>query len=378
MIDPELRLNEKVDSMGKSPVSEWEARETRIEMERYKEKAKVETIEEEERPAPAPDDNVDPAAPKGGANKYNWKGNIFRIAMVIIVVAIVVASCFAIYQNWGSMEWADRIMGIANIAVQALSVVVDTVVLAADIGFTVAGSVMTVCAWAGPILAIVGLVLMIVTMIIQATRERQLTDSEKWMEEHGIPFVQNKLKDPPASRLSWVIAPAKLNPKSDSQTLTITGTNASNAAISIETVSTTITTGTSKSSLFANESFQEPSSTGGATGRFYLEASSTAIKDTLLFGHVEGSPSYGDSADANRNADKQTPWTLSIRALPTIDGKGKAELGKITLKPNDWVRIVLAGKTGEKYPNPFYIEVTENWGDGDSIAGGVANIDRSG
>ncbi|GJD00219.1 hypothetical protein ColKHC_09044 [Colletotrichum higginsianum] len=378
LIDPEMRLNEKVNSLGKSEFLEFEARETRIELERYKERATVETIEQKEQLAPLSEDGGVSELGTGSADgsaKYNWKANMFQSAMVIIGAAIVVAMCFALYQNWGRQNWTDRIMGIANIAVQALSVIVEGVALFVDFGFTIVSttitsSIMAVCAWAGPILAIVGLVLMIVAMIIMAVKPRPLTDTEQWMVDKGFPFVDKTLSDPPGSQLTWEFSSDRFAANSASQRLDITGKNISSENVSIIRAFTNITTGTSKSSLFADDAFQESSETGTATGRFSLEASSDAVKKALEFKYVVGTPSYGDVHSETKETDKQTPYTLSVHPVQgtTVDIQGNEKPGSITLKPGEWLRIVLQGKTGDKYANGFYLEVREDWEDGDSVA----------
>jgi hypothetical protein len=247
-LDPEMRFNEKLEAVGKNGFVEFEARETRIEIERYEEQAKIENIEQEEKPAPTVEEGD--SGGTGTGKSYNIKANALRIALVIIGVPISVAMCFALYENWGKEQLADQIMGIANIVVQALSVLVEGTVLAADMGLSVAASALTVCALAGPILAIVGLVLIFAAMIIQATRPRPLTDSEQWMQDHGFEFV-DKLDDPPGPQLNWEILPAALAPNSSSRKITITGTATKDASVNM--IQTGITTGTSKSSLFSNK-----------------------------------------------------------------------------------------------------------------------------
>ncbi|KAM3083201.1 hypothetical protein ACMFMG_003861 [Clarireedia jacksonii] len=372
LIDPEMRLNEKVASAGKSEFMEFEARELKIEMERYNEKANVENIYQEEETAPNPEE---PQPGAGGERRYNWKANAFRIAMVVIGAAIVVAMCFALYQNWGKLDWTDRILSIANIAVQAMSIVVEGIVLVAEIGFEVAGTIMTVCAWAGPILAIVGLVIMIVAMIIMAAQPPPLSSTEKWMDEVGYKFVNEQLSNPPSSKLSWDFSPTKFSPNNSSQKLSITGTNATNSDIKIDEVRTNITTGTSSSSLFHDDDFQEPEGTTAATGRFWLEASSDVLKNTLRSGHVAGASSYGDQHSPDKDSDKQTPWSLSVRPIPAINSEGKAQAGKILLKPGEWLRLVIQGKTGPSYKHKFYLDVTEIWEEGDLVSSSTY-IDR--
>lgn len=362
-LDPEMRFNEKLEAAGKNEFVEFEARETRIEVERAEEQAKIENIEQEEQPAPT----VEEGESGGTGKSYNIKANALRIALVIIGVAIIVAMCFALYENWGKERLPDQIMGIANILVQALSVLVEATVLAADMGLSVAASALTVCAWAGPILAIVGLVFIIVSMIIQATKPRPLTDSEQWMQDHGFGFVDKMLVDPPDPQLVWKISPTTVTPNSSSQRITITAT--ANKDASVDMIQTRITTGTSKSSLFSNNDFElhDPSNSSpqGAKGWSWLEASSKELLDTLKLGGVAEPSIYGDEHD------KQTPWNLRVKRHPIKDASKEGGLSpeeaSITLKPGEWISLAIQGSTGASYANAFWLEVDEINHDGDTI-----------
>jgi hypothetical protein len=145
----------------------------------------------------------------------------------------------------------------------------------------------------------------------------------------GYRFVNEQLSDPPSSKLSWDFSPTKFSLNS-SQELLITCTNKIHSDITIDEVRTNITTGTSKSSLFQDDDFQEPEGMTAVTGRIWLEASSDTLRNTLRFDHVAGAPGYGDQHSLDKDSDKQTPWSLSVRPIPIIDSEGKAQPGKFS------------------------------------------------
>lgn len=337
----------------KTHFGELEAREIDIEVRKLKEQGNYQEFDAPEEPIPE-------------GRKYNIKGNRLRMCLVALGAAIVIAACFSIYQNWGEMDAVNATMAIANAVVQALSVAVEVVFLLADIGFKVGAKLLTICSWAGPILALVGVVLMAITMIIFAFLPKPLSDFEKWMDEHGYAYV-NKLPDPAKTQLSWKITPEKLQTMADNQTVTIRGTNSSSTEVKLASITTSFTCGTSKSSLFRDEKFKAPfdvTPPGGSdpTGRFDCIASSDELRKTLNLGYSAGAPVHGEKDEV------QTTWQLSIRRKLAIGGDASEKKEeKVILKPNQWVSFTITGRTGEPYPNEFYCEVVEEW-DGDSVS----------
>lgn len=366
-IHPDLRLR---NAQGEHPLLDMEAREVNIEMPEAQRRAVAENVDAPEIPL---DPEMEPGANPGGAGRrYNWKGNAFKIALVVLGAALVVAECVSIYKNWGHIDAVTAGMSIANVVVQALSVVVEGIVLVAEIGFEVASGLLTVCSFAGPILAIVGIILMIVLMIIAACQPRPLSPSEQWMEERGFKFV-DALPDPPSTGCSWKIEPEKLDPNSSAQSLVMTGTNATTSNVELKQVSTTFTSGTSTSSLFSDESFQvpgapTPSGATEATGRFECKASSEELRKGLNFGYVKGDPVFGDK-NSEGKVDKQVAWQLFVKPMqmPT-PGNTAPGLGKIVLKPGEWMSVTVTGKTGQPYPNDFYANVMETAMSGDTVS----------
>ena len=357
---------------GEMPNRQIEARVVELEMAEAQERGAVENIQSEEKSKFS-----DPDAggnPKGLGKKYNWKGNLFKIALVAIGAALVVFECFSIYRNWGNMDAVTASMSIANVVVQALSVLVEGIVLAADIGFTIAGPLLTVCSFAGPVLAIVGVVIVLVMYIMAACQPPPLTPSENWMKDRGYKFV-GSLPDPEHTRLTWLIQPTKLQPSSDGQSLVIIGTNETSAKVELAQVSTSFTSGTSKSCLFADDSFSVPNasaSTGlpGPTGRFECKASSQKLRDRLNFAQLQGPPVFGDAIAGGKN-EKQITWHLFVKPkiVPPADEKASQSdtPPTIVLEAGEWMSITITGKTGPPYENDFYAEVTETSLKGDTV-----------
>lgn len=366
-IHPDLRLR---NAQGDLPPLEAEARQVNIEMSEAHNRAVAENVESPEKPLGP--DNEHGANGGGVDRRYNWKGNAFKIALFALGAALVVAECFSIYQNWGHMDKVTAGMSIANVVVQALSVVVEGIILVADIGFSVASGLLTVCSFAGPILAIVGIVLMFVMMIIVAVQPRPFSPSEKWMDDSGFKFVNN-LPDAPVTRLSWSITPEKFTPESSDQSLTFTGTNKTSSDVELKEVRTSFTSGTSKSSLFSDDGFKVPdmpTSEGSAvaTGRFECKASSQYLRSSLNFAQLKGDPVFGD-VNSEGKADKQTTWQLFVKPklLLTPGSKTSSNVDEIVMKPGEWISITVTGKIGEAYANPFYADVIETTINGDTI-----------
>ena len=318
--------------------------------------------------APAPPKPTPPAATKSIGTKLQENFSIsahgIRVAMFVVGVAMTILSCIGLAASWNKLTIVSRVLDVASIVQQGLSGIVELTTLTLDIATTatealtgIAAGVATVCAWAGPILAIVGIALMVAILIWQSKQPPPLTPVEQWIQDTGKKIVSTLL-DPPVPKLTWS-ATSPLSAGKDNTVFTLTGKNASTSGAILYSVKFSVLSGTADSALLANTSIQaqQPKLDGSLMPLKYGFAQCQVSPDARgpryrSFGVAAGQPQEGTDKKT------QTEYTIGVVAFAS-------DPDIMTINANGTMSFQILGKIGAA--GTYQLTVTETWVDADNL-----------
>ena len=259
-----------------------------------------------------------------------WARKGFHALMILISVALVILTTWELIKNWSNYESGQWIL-VAQVVVQCLQIVAELMIL-----FEVAGVIGTISAFAGPFLAIAGLVLLILAAIFIKVK-REPTIYEKWIPSTGKAFT-NSTPPPIAAKLLWSLSPQKLSSGQSGEILLV-GRNTSNAEVELFKVSTHFFTGQTSNSLFKSSASElwtvakEPEK---------IQARQVAVSPvgSASANLVPDGPPQGTEQDETF----QRGWQLTVLG-PLKDGKPQLAL---TISAGGSITIALKGTLGKK------------------------------
>ncbi|KAK4496728.1 hypothetical protein PRZ48_012711 [Zasmidium cellare] len=248
--------------------------------------AKEKPIEEAPAPKPNPGPDPEPEEPeqlKLKLKNFNIAGTVIRGMIIACGIGLTIIGGISLYQNWGTMSTVDRAINIVITVQQSLSIVVDAVSLGLEVGemiFDIVDTaISTVCAFAGPILAVIGVILFFVLLIIGSRQPPPLSAPEQYIKDSGQALVDS-LSDPPSPKLSWKVNPFIITADAAGQTVRIVGTNNTGSDAKFQNITTRFTTGTDANALYHDAAWKSSENTTNttATGIVSLAATGDATK----------------------------------------------------------------------------------------------------
>ena len=179
-----------------------------------------------------------------------------KVALFVVGAVMTMFACIGIAAAWSQLDTVSRWLNVISVIQQGLSTIIEATALILDVAEItegVAATAPTVCARGGPILAIIGLAIMVAMLIWEAHQPPPLSPIEVWIRDIGRGVV-DLLSDPPSPKLSWTVT-SPLPAKQANITCSVTGTNTTSSNIVLYSVTTNFFSGTSPSALFVDNPF---------------------------------------------------------------------------------------------------------------------------
>ena len=292
-----------------------------------------------------------PVAGRPKARAWNMKANWSRFAMMGVAIAMAVVTCVSVIQNWDKMTSVDRGLNCASIVQQVVSVVIEGIEIAAEIGFEIASSVMVFCAWAGPILALFAVALLLY-MIFKPEEPPPLSAPEQYIKDKGQTFMKG-LDASPVPKLTWSasvlpdIRGITILPASQSSyTLTLTAKNNTADSIRFNRFNMTFSSGDAASALFSDKAFDMKGAkvAAGATAPTGVVEISTA--DQTLQSQLDARcVNVFDEVSKENNVDKhKITYILRVDRLATAPAKPDPLLPAVALKKDKDAKVLVINK----------------------------------
>ncbi|KAF2093974.1 hypothetical protein NA57DRAFT_80979 [Rhizodiscina lignyota] len=205
--------------------------------------------------------------------------------LVVVGVAVTIASAISLAQNWSDMDTIERRLNIANVAVMGIAAVAPILSAAIEAGCvaagiaitegTVAAGLIAACSWAGPLMLIAGVVIAFLMMFHQSSPDPPPSAPEQWIQDVGQGYTDG-LTPPPTSQLTWTLGP--LQEQATVQTLTVTGKNTSSDKITLADIEIKFPAGGSPGMLYSEMTFAATSSGTAATTPGQVSVSNTTAE----------------------------------------------------------------------------------------------------
>ena len=100
----------------------------------------------------------EPLLDKGTGGKIKSRSSIsghgLQIALFLVGAAMTIVACIGLAAAWSQLDTVSRVLNVVNVVQMSLATIVEGVTLILDIFITTSRIASSVCAWAGPILAI--------------------------------------------------------------------------------------------------------------------------------------------------------------------------------------------------------------------------------
>ena len=275
---------------------------------------------------------------------------------------MTLVACIGLAAAWSQLDTVSQVLNVMNVIQMSLATIVEGVQLILDIGLATSRIASSVCAWAGPILAIIGLAILIAMLIWESKQPPPLSPVETWIVNTGRAHV-DLLPSPPNPKLSWSVSPSPLGKPGQADTvLAITGHNTTSTPHTFYSFTTNFFAGTAPSALFAqSEFFEKPKSdpvlkSGYAT---YLDLPSGSVKNAEFSIAAAGSQTGADGKT-------QTQYNMGVVA-------NGADPDVIVVEAGGKVVMQVKGTVGGK--GDFALEVVENWVDETMLPWDVVSVD---
>lgn len=319
-----------------------------------------------------------PTAGRPKAKAWNVKANWSRFAIMGIAIAMAVVTCVSVYQNWDKMHSVDRGLNCASIVQQVASVVIEGIEIAAEIGFEIMSSVMIFCAWAGPILALFAVALLLY-MILKPEDPPPLSAPEQYIKDKGRTFV-NGLDAAPVPQLTWsasVLPDSRgitiLPASQPSYTFTLTAKNNTAGPVRLTRLQMSFSTGDSNSALFSDLAYgmKDAKVAAGATaptGVVQVTSDDTDLQarlDPSLVNVNEETSKENDVVKHQRTyilrIDRLLPVTkLGVPAPANPPVKDK-DAKILVISKDKSVEIKVTGTIGVESADQFDLKAIEGW-----------------
>ncbi|KAL4786841.1 hypothetical protein BJX76DRAFT_354842 [Aspergillus varians] len=285
-----------------------------------------------------PTDTVPTDTPPGSedaAKALNLSGNLLRVLNAILGVGLVVSMSFALAKNWNSLSDPGKVLGVLNVIVQGLTVMLDVVDVASDIGlFAVTAEMTAALSIFGGVLAVVGIVLMLVQVFINLFAPA----------------------NPPADRLKISSTPWHTISSGEVATITITGQNKSSDDVTISNTKITLYSGDDDVCLFRN----------GANGTATIQLVTDNDPKKSNDGYTYDTPNTTTAAQLPTPASLGGDTTyyeygLEVAGLPQDTS---SKLQQLVLKAGEAFNSVWTGEINDKGKSDdtsiSWIDVVEN------------------
>ncbi|KAF2124329.1 hypothetical protein P153DRAFT_435099 [Dothidotthia symphoricarpi CBS 119687] len=211
-----------------------------------------------------------------------------------------------LFTHWLDRPLVDSILNTIVWVLIVLATIADGIILLSLAGVAIWSSVLAICAWAGPIMIVIGIVVALVSWIVSLVRGPPLSPLETWIKKYGHTFVSS-LDTPPANRLEWSWSRVGTN------RFDIVGKNTSKATVTISTIETNFTSGGSDGTLFKGVGPFKQGTNAGDLDSVVMRNIGLASDSQIRLAVTSGSAQQGISA---------TQSTV-LQWLVKVDANGK-------------------------------------------------------
>lgn len=234
---------------------------------------------------------------------------------------------------------------------------------------------MCFCAWAGPILALFAVALLLY-QILKPEDPPPLSAPEQWIKDAGQDFMKG-LDVAPVPKLTWSTSVplgsggiTMLPASQSSYTFTLTGKNGTDGPIQLVWIKTSFSTGDSDTALFSDKAFgmKDAKVAAGATaptGIVQVTSDDTGLQAQFDPYLVNTNDETSKENDVERH---KITYTLRIdRLVPatkptTADPPKKDPNAKILVIPKGTsIEIKITGTVGVESTDEFNMKATEGW-----------------
>ena len=284
---------------------------------------------------------------------WNTLAKLGRVIMFVLVIALAVFVTIQLITRWNELHGAEFAVELVSAVVIVFGAVVDVIVILAP-ALAAASVFLT---WAGPVLAIIGAVLLLVLFIIQKSKPPPLTKAEEFVKALRDDSDFKNLSDPPSSLLTWSTFHL-LKPNTDLQTLKIHGVNAGTNEVQLNASSISINSGSTKNAIFACTSFKydghvttnNHSGTIEREGAVALESSDNTLKESISLGVTPQPSQTGD------HGESCTPYAINLSPKISTDPQ------PLKIGPGQSITVTVTGMTGKEYKeSPYSMSIMEAW-----------------
>ena len=192
---------------------------------------------------------------------------------------MTIVACIGLASAWSDLDTVSRLLNVMNVVQMSLATIIEGTALILDIFQITSRVASSVCAWAGPILAIIGLAILIAMLIWESKQPPPLTPVEAWIVNTGRAHV-DALPSPPDPKLSWSVT-SPLKPGQQDTLLSITGHNNTSTPQKFYSFTTDFLAGSAPSALFTqSEFFEKPKSDPLKPGQAtYIDSPVESVKN---------------------------------------------------------------------------------------------------
>lgn len=282
--------------------------------------------------------------------KFLTSRKTFSAVMTLLSTALVAISIYEVVKNWSKYE-AGHWLLVAQIVVQAFQVAAEVVAIFA------VGNLAMVSAFAGPILIIAGLVLMLLAAKYLKVKPEP-TDYEKWVKDTGRPFVEKNMPESPKTQLEWSLVQSQL-PAEQEATVQLVGKNTSTSdKVELESISMRFFSGYPSSCLFKSSAKDRWKVAGSASDLSSLQVAG-GVSDGSAINTIVNSDgmSQGSEADGTfqsawmvkvSNPNKRLTLTVAPQASITLSLKGTVAIKGKDNEGEEYQFIISEAWVGEK------------------------------
>ncbi|KAL9098010.1 MAG: hypothetical protein Q9163_006241, partial [Psora crenata] len=200
-------------------------------------------------------DNVSPGA-KGKAKKFSMSGNWLNALDAALGVAVTVAMAFSLVNDWKNLTDVGKVLNTLSVIVQALTVLLDIVVLGGKIGlWVVSGTFAAAIPVIGAVLAVLGIVLMLVGLFVNLfSKPNPPPDPVQLFIDGTIRPMIAPWLDAPDPKLVYSSSPTSVN-SGRTTTVTISMKNNTRTDVRLTRVQFTVYSGIDPICLFREDAF---------------------------------------------------------------------------------------------------------------------------
>ena len=114
-------------------------------------------------------------------NNFSIAEHGIRVALFVVSVAVTVVACIGLVTSWKDLDETSKWLDTASVIQQGLSAIIEGTTLVLDTIDVTTGLLGSICAWAGPVLALIGLALM-VAMLIWQSKQRPPPNADRRLD----------------------------------------------------------------------------------------------------------------------------------------------------------------------------------------------------